>query len=169
MQADTADQASPSDDPLEHVLAHFTSAPQTPSDPALLRLFPHAAPHDAEVSEEFRRFTEHELKAIKIDRLRAIWIALTSDDDEWAVAETDVMSTAAALTDVRLVLASRLGIVTDEDANALHRDVEAAQVALEADDADLGETPERIWMGLLYQALTWLQESLLDYAMRNDV
>ena len=163
------DARAASSDPLARALAAIDAVPQAPRDPALLRLFPHAAPRDPEVSEEFRRLTEHDLSATKVERLRAMWEALSGDRDEWVVDREDVMPTAAALTDIRLVLASRLGIVTDDDATALYAEVEAAHVALESDDPDMGDAPERIWMGMLYQALTWLQESLLEYAMRNDV
>ena len=69
-------------------------------------------------------------------------------------------ATAAALTDVRLVLASRLGLHTDEDAERLHAEIELATHALETDDdGSLPVDPERVWLGMLYQALTWLQES----------
>ena len=70
--------------------------------------------------------------------------------------------TAAALTDVRLVVASRLGIEADEDAEALHRDVAEASVGLRTmGPEELGIDPERLWLGMLYDALTWLQESLV--------
>ncbi len=55
----------------------------------------------------------------------------------------------AALTDVRLVLADRLGIETDEDAEALHD--------LEGDPADPG-----VWLAMVYDFTTWVQESLTE-------
>lgn len=141
-----------------------------PDDPAVLRVLPNAAPDDREVAAEFRRLTEPELRATKVARLRTMWEALSLDGPEWEVAADEAMATAAALTDVRLVLASRLDIETDADATALHDEIELAHHAVETGAAvDLAVDPERVWLGMLYQALTWLQESLMAYVMRDDV
>lgn len=141
-----------------------------PDDPAVLRVLPNAAPDDREVAAEFRRLTEPELRATKVARLRTMWEALSLDGPEWEVAADEAMATAAALTDVRLVLASRLDIETDADATALHEEIELAHHAVETGAAvDLAVDPERVWLGMLYQALTWLQESLMAYVMRDDV
>lgn len=161
------------DDAEEELFRHlrgFESALSDPEDPAVLRILPNAAPTDREVADEFRRFTEPELRATKVDRLRVMWQALSEDGPEWEVPAHQAMSTAAALTDVRLVLAARLGIDTDEDANALHRELELAEHALATGaGSELSVNPERVWLGMLYQALTWLQESLMTYVMRDDV
>lgn len=141
-----------------------------PADPAVLRVLPNAAPDDREVAAEFRRLTEPELRATKVARLRTIWEALSLDGPEWEVAADEALATAAALTDVRLVLASRLDIETDADATALHEEIDLAHHAVETGAAvDLAVDPERVWLGMLYQALTWLQESLMAYVMRDDV
>lgn len=141
-----------------------------PDDPAVLRVLPNAAPSDRAVADEFRRLTEPELRSLKVLRLRRIWEALSEDGTTWEVPANEAMATAAALTDVRLVLASRLGLVTDDDATALHEEIELATHAVETGaGADLAVNPERVWLGMLYQALTWLQESLMNYVMRDDV
>lgn len=167
MEIDVADG---DEDPLFRHLRGFESALSDPDDPAVLRILPNAAPDDREVADEFRRFTESELRSLKVDRLRTMWKALNEDGPEWVVSESDAMSTAAALTDIRLVLASRLGMETDDDAMALHAEIERAH------DPETGryvagsaQNPERVWLGMLYQALTWLQESLMSYVMREDV
>lgn len=138
-------------------------APAEPDDPALLRLLPNAAPADREVAEEFRRLTQDDLRATKLARLRSMWEDLSTEGDEWVVPADQVMSVAAALTDVRLVIAARLGLETDEDAESLHRDI--ARVG-DPDDAAAAQAagidPERLWLGMLYDALTWLQESLVS-------
>ncbi len=158
------------EDPLFRHLRGLENALSDPDDPAVLRVLPNAAPDDREVADEFRRFTEPELRTLKVDRLRTIWRALSEDGPAWIVPEADAMSTAAALTDVRLVLASRLGLNTDEDAKMLHEEIERAHdLALEGDISDAVRNPERVWLGMLYQALTWLQESLMSYVMRGDV
>ena len=151
------------------VLAYLTSfeaALAEPDDPAILRLLPNGAPTDREVAEEYRRFTEPDLRALKVGRLRAIWSQLSEDGPEWEVAPEDAMDTAAALNDVRLVLASRLGLETDEDTKRLRE-----EVAL-GDGPDVAEASyeelERAWLSALYQALTWLQDSLVAFVMGEE-
>lgn len=140
-----------------------------PDDPAVLRLLPNASKEDRDVADEFRRLTENDLRELKVARLRTMWEQLSEDGPEWEVERGDAMSTAAALTDVRLVLASRLRLDTDEDAERLHAEIDLAAHVMEtgADD-ELDVDPERVWLGMLYQALTWLQESLMQCATKED-
>ena len=167
MEIDVADV---DDDPLFRHFLGFESALTDPDDPAVLRILPNAAPDDRDVADEFRRFTEPELRSLKVDRLRTIWKALNEDGPEWIIPAADAMSTAAALTDVRLVLASRLGLETDDDAAALHAEIDRAHDTVTGRYlADNVQNPERVWLGMLYQALTWLQESLMSYVMKDDV
>lgn len=164
------DVADADEDPLFRHLRGLETALTDPDDPAVLRVLPNAAPDDREVAEEFRRFTEPELRSLKVDRLRTIWRALNEDGPEWVIPAADAMATAAALTDIRLVLASRLGLETDEDATSLHAEIDNAHDAGTGRyAADIVENPERVWLGMLYEALTWLQESLMSYVMRDDV
>ncbi len=148
-------------DYLTNLEAHLAE----PDDPAILRLLPNAAPTDREVADEFRRYTEPDLRALKVARLRRLWSQLSEDGPRWEVAEDQAMETAAALTDVRLVLASRLGIETDADAERIHEDIGLVPYA----NAD-GLVPdrERIWLGMLYEALTWLQDSLVAFVMGEE-
>jgi hypothetical protein len=152
-------------DILEHV-TRFESALAEPDDPAILRLLPNAAPTDREVAEEFRRYTDADLRSLKVARLRRIWSELSEDGPEWEVPRDEAMDTAAALTDVRLVLASRLGLATDEDADRLHADV--ARAAAEGSAGDSDDDRERLWLGMLYQSLTWLQDSLVAFVMGEE-
>jgi len=69
---------------------------------------------------------------------------------------------AATLTDLRLVLAERLGIRTDEDADRLGRAV-GRRRRHGADDV-------RTYLVTVYDALTWLQESLVQAMLaRGDL
>ncbi|WP_082105591.1 DUF2017 family protein [Demequina subtropica] len=147
-------------------LDELADAPAEPDDPALLRLLPNAAPREREVADEFRRLTEEDLRATKLARLRRMWEELSQDSDEWVVPADHVMPTAAALTDVRLVIASRLGLESDADAEALHADIARAGEAMESDASpEPAIDPERVWLGMLYDALTWLQESLVSVSL----
>ena len=62
-----------------------------------------------------------------------------------------------ALTDVRLLLGERMGMRTEEDAEALHAAMETI-----ADDDPLGYA--MAW----YDFLTWLQETLAHALMGDD-
>ena len=157
--------ASETPEDLLEYLTNLEAHLAEPDDPAILRLLPNAAPTDREVADEFRRYTEPDLRALKVARLRRLWSQLSEDGPRWEVARDDAMETAAALTDVRLVLASRLAVETDADAERLHAEVGLAQEAA-ADGIDPDR--ERIWLGMLYEALTWLQDSLVAFVMGEE-
>lgn len=158
-------------DDAHELLRHLRGLEESlsePDDPAILRLLPSASIDDRAVSDEFRRLTEGDLRDLKVARLREMWEQLSEDGPQWTVPLDQAMATAGALTDIRLVLASRLGLETDEDAERLHGEIDLASHALATDtDNDLGLDPERIWLGMLYQALTWLQESLVQCVIQD--
>ena len=110
-------------------------------DPALLRLLPDAY-DDAEASREFRGLTETTLAEGKVRGTERIVSDLAVD--AWphsVVLDSDgAMTWMKALNDLRLVIASRLGI--DEDLEAV-------------DDADVA------WRGL-YDWLGFVQETLVQ-------
>lgn len=114
-----------SSDPFEKMM-DFTGPTTAPDDPVLARLFPTAYPDDEESAGEFRRFTEGTLRDSKaraasliIDMLEEAGLPdeLTEDglhidvelDPEQAV------SWMKSFTDVRLALATRLGIEDEDD------------------------------------------------------
>lgn len=86
-------------------------------DPALARLFPNAYPEDAEAAAEFRKYTREGLVEHKSANSGLIAAALMSADEEdrLTVPRDDAERWLPALTDLRLVLAERLGIRGDDD------------------------------------------------------
>lgn len=86
-------------------------------DPALARLFPNAYPDDDEAAAEFRRYTRDGLVERKTANSGLISAALigASDDGRLTVSRDDAEHWLPALTDLRLVLAERLGIHHDDD------------------------------------------------------
>lgn len=87
-------------------------------DPAVKRVLPDAYPDDAEASAEFRRFTQGDLAVRK--RANAARLLETLEEvrsGELTLQSADVLPWLRALTDIRLVLASRLGIEADGDEN----------------------------------------------------
>ena len=74
---------------------------------------------------------------------------------------------AAAITDLRLVLAERLGIRTDEHAERLYDAlVDSPQAELEGIDEILDPAARR-YLVAVYGALSWLQESLVDLLLHD--
>jgi hypothetical protein len=122
-------------------------------DPALRRLLPDASRDDPAAAREFRRLTEFGLRVRKRSALATARTALTRPRP--AVLDgQEAAALARALTDVRLVLGQRLGVETDEDAEAVH--------ALACDGGPDEGTDEGIAvLATVYEVLTWWQEALL--------
>ena len=100
-------------DPLAALVGLDTEA-REPSDRALRRLLPNVMKNDDAASLEFRRYTERSLRESKIGALKAA--ALSLDKDNLVLTPDDARHWATALNDVRLVLAERLDIRDDDDA-----------------------------------------------------
>ena len=107
-------------DPLEQLL-DFSGPTTEPDDPVLARLFPTAYPDDEDAAGEFRRFTEGTLRDHKARGAIAIIEALEEaglppelDEDRLTVdvelTEGEAVVWLKSFTDVRLALATRLGV-----------------------------------------------------------
>ena len=133
-------------DPLAGELGLSGGPSLPPDDPVLQRLLPDAYRDDADESAEFRRFTERSLTSTKVANAEAVLASLreagldeTKVDDEDAEdqepleVELDAEAVQAwlrTLTDVRLSLAVRLGIESDEDMMLLHQTEDEAVIAM---------------------------------------
>jgi hypothetical protein len=111
-------------DPFEALL-DFSGPTTAPEDPVLARLFPAAYTEDDEAAGEFRRYTETELRTGKasnagrlIDALEESGLPAELDESGLFIdVELDVSEAMAWLktfTDMRLALATRLGIEDDD-------------------------------------------------------
>ncbi|MBD8063666.1 DUF2017 domain-containing protein [Oceanitalea stevensii] len=152
------DDGSPAPSTDEEILASLDwdpAAGQTPRDPALARLLPPASTDDDELAAEMRRLTEHSLRATKTEQLRVVHDALAASTGLVVVRAGQERAWLSALTDLRLVLASRLGIETDADAERVYERAGAGEPQTPEDELDAALTS-------LYAALTWWQESLLE-------
>lgn len=136
------------EDPLAALVGLDTKA-REPSDRALRRLLPNVMKNDDAASLEFRRYTERSLREGKIGALKAA--ALSLDREDLVLAPADARHWATALNDVRLVLAERLDIRDDADADNVH----LMQDWSEAEDVES-------YLALVYNFTTWLQESLVQ-------
>lgn len=121
------EHAAPVDaDPLEAML-DFSGPTSAPDDPVLARLFPSAYTEDEEAAAEFRRFTEGGLRDGKaraaisiIDTLEEAGLPAELTEDGLMIdVELDEATAQAWLrsfTDIRLALATRLGVEEDDEA-----------------------------------------------------
>lgn len=112
----------------------------TPGDPALDRLLPDAYPDDPDSSAEFRRLTAAGLTERKLAGAHSLTTTLdaAADTGELALDATQAHAWLTTLTDLRLILAARLGITRDDDRGT--------------DDTIQG----------IYDWLGWLQNALVE-------
>ena len=129
---------------------------QPPEDPVLQRLLPDAYRDNPEDSGEFRRFTESALTSAKVANAEVVLATLAAGgldvtDESGAPVEIElgpdeVQAWLRSLTDIRLSLAVRLGIETEEDTMLLENSSDQALVA----------------MAELYGWLGYVQETLVQ-------
>jgi hypothetical protein len=140
-------------DPLAAMVGLDTTA-SVPSDSALHRLLPNGVQGDDAEALEFRRLTERSLRESKTGALRAA--ALLLESKPLLLNAEQAQYFARALNDVRLVLADRVGLETEEDAERLHGITDPSQ----AQDVDG-------YLALVYNFVTWLQETLMQAMNRS--
>jgi hypothetical protein len=94
-----------------------TSSTRHPRDTALARLLPDAYPGDAEASAEFRRFTQGGLAERKVGNAETLIRTLGGAGVTGNVVlnDSEALSWLRCLTDIRLTIAARLGIDTEDD------------------------------------------------------
>ncbi|GAB4099707.1 DUF2017 domain-containing protein [Sinomonas halotolerans] len=141
-------ETDPGQDPLE-ALVGLSPHARVPEDPALARLLPQAVKDDDDASLEFRRLTERSLREGKTGALRAASLGL--DAAHLTLDDAAARHWSTALNDVRLVLAERLGIRSEEDAERVH----AVTDWSEAEDVEA-------YLALVYNFVTWLQTTLVE-------
>ena len=129
-----------------------------PDDPVLQRLLPDGYTDDLDASGDFRRYTERALSETKVANARTVIASLLEGgldpaDVETNDAKVEVELDAAAvqawlrsLTDIRLSVAVRLGIESDEDLVAV----------ADSDDETV------VVMSDIYDWLGYVQETLVQ-------
>jgi len=129
-----------------------------PDDPVLQRLLPDGYTDDLDASGDFRRYTERALSETKVANARTVIASLVEGgldpaDVETNDAKVEVELDAAAvqawlrsLTDIRLSVAVRLGIESDEDLVAV----------ADSDDETV------VVMSDIYDWLGYVQETLVQ-------
>lgn len=150
-QTGTAADAGPGPGPGTTAVPHR----RAPADPALARLLPDGVAGGAEddaatrrAAGEFRALTEDAVRRAKTEDLERAVAALQANPV--VLSEPEAVSFSRALNDVRLVLSSRLGIESEDDAERVH-----------AVDDWSAATDVESYMALLYNFTTWLLETLM--------
>lgn len=143
-------------DPLEAML-DFAGPTTPPEDPVLARLFPSAYEGDDEAAGEFRRYTEISLRDSKagaaatvVDTLEEAGLPDVPEDGEVIDVELDEATAwvwLRAFSDMRLAIASRLGIDSEPDTEEL---------------AFLDDDDPRSQVFEIYQWVGFLQETLVE-------
>ena len=132
---------------LADSLAGETEAGRPSDDPALRRLFPDAYRDDPAASRDFRRYTQAGQADAKVQAARLVVDDIAAADDGWVTVPPDhIEAWLTTCTNLRLVLAARLGIEHEADAEAL---------------AGLPPGDPRTPMAAVYDWCGWMLESLL--------
>jgi hypothetical protein len=135
-------------DPLEAMVGLSTGSVDAPEDPALRRLLPDAYGDDTAAAGEFRRLMDGELRRQKteaLDEVRAAVDGVGGSGTKLRLAPAQAEAWLQALTDIRLVVGTRLDI-TEDFADPW------AQLSPDDPQAPLLAAYE--WLG-------WLQESVV--------
>lgn len=154
---DVALTLEPEEDPAADPLAALVGISDNtaiPTDPAVARMLP-VASDDPEVADDFRRYTELDLRHTKIANLRQA--ALDLRGGQPLLTLQGAQAWAAALNDVRLTLGARLNITSEEDAGRIGTHTDWEKVTTTED-----------YMALIYNFVSWLQETLME-ALLNQL
>lgn len=120
------------------------------ADPAVTRLFPQAYRDDPEASAEFRRYTLDDLQAQKAANARMVHDRLTGAVSGPFDREAE-QAWLRCLTDLRLIIAERLGIA----------DSDPEDVDPEETESD-GASSAGVGLRDVYDWLGFIQEHLID-------
>lgn len=168
-------EAAGSEDPLTRLEAELATAWKEPSDSAVQRLFPDSS-EDPQLAHDLRARGQADLVARTLEVLARVQRSIDAAGPvhaEIVLDGPDAEAWLAALSDMRIVLADRLGLRSDEDLDTLRmlRQVEVEADLPPVDDAahplhEEGRTmagPDVVLA--VYELLSWLQESLVDVLM----
>ena len=132
-------------DPLAAMVGIGVDA-TTPDDPVLARLLPDGYRDDPDAAGDFRRFTELDLRQMKVAHARTVIECLARSGEKVTLTDDECASWLGLLNDARLALGTRVGITDDN-----HEELGA-----------LPDDDPRIPMLQVYDWLTYLQDSLVQ-------
>ncbi|MFT4245282.1 MAG: DUF2017 domain-containing protein [Micrococcaceae bacterium] len=142
-----------SDDELADLVG--ISDGKRPEDPVLQRLFPDGVKDSEAEATEFRKLSEMNVKERKLSQLRNA-VKLLSGEGPLVLKPDEAMDFAAALNSVRIVIATRLDIKDEVQA-------EQIQFMLDFNDVKTNED----YLIVTYNFLSWLQDSLMQAMLKE--
>jgi len=138
----------PSPDDWADILGDDATSGKQSEDPAIARLFPDAYRDDPSASQEFRRYTQSDQAGAKARSADTVAHDIAAADDGWVTVEpSHIDDWLTTLTNLRLVLASRLHIEHESDADDL---------------AGLSPTDPRTPLVAAFEWCGWLLQSILE-------
>jgi hypothetical protein len=132
---------------------------EPPEDPALARLLPAISEQDPQEEARLRAMLEPQVIASKREALQEAVDLLRQDP--LRVPEDAAHRFGAAMNDIRLVLAQRLGIEDEADATRV------ARLAEEPPSRNRDVDDVEHFMAMLYSFVSWLQESLMTALLKR--
>ena len=137
-------------DPLAALVGMPTGPVERPPDPALARLLPDAYRDDDQAADDFRRYTEADLRAGKRAQATAVLASLAPYPGGGRIRLDRELADAwlGFLNDLRLVLGTRLEVTEDTELVPARDDPRAQALSVYG------------WLG-------WMQESLLRCLTRS--
>ncbi|WP_054952188.1 DUF2017 family protein [Flaviflexus massiliensis] len=150
-----------SDDPLDALERELAPSKDLSHDPAIVRLLPDMS-EDPEEARELRELTESGVRANKVSNLTTVYRALNTSTGRVFVPENEIPAWLAALSDLRLVLGTRLDIDSSERADEVAKRAGEIADGMVTDEGMTEEEQVDHQLTLVYAMITWWQDSLLD-------
>lgn len=138
-------------------------------DSALARLLPTAHTSDPAAARDFAAMAHDGIRATKVANLRTLVAACERSRETGVMAldPVEARKVLAAFTDIRLVLADRLEIHEDGDAEAVERRTEELIAMAERGDRLTDSDEIVLQLGLHHGFVGWMQETLVEALLRH--
>ena len=134
-------------DPLAAMVGLPTGEVSAPTDPVLARLLPPAYRDDPDAANDFRRYTDLDLRGVKRRQAQVVLQTLPASGGRLELDRDQADAWLGCLNDLRLALGTSLEVTEETDLD---------------DDAEFDEEDPQAAALSVYSWLGYLQESLLS-------
>ena len=119
---DLVEPATMSDDPLAALVGLPDGDVDPPDNPVLERLLPSAYRDDPDGARDFRRYTDHDLRALKRRHAQTVIDTLPVEGGRMVLDRDQADAWLGFLNDIRLALGTALEVTEDTDLDELDED-----------------------------------------------